>query len=164
MVEYGKKHERGCSVVRKVFLIGFVLILMVGFVGCGDSGEGNPLIGNTYRASQPTGIDRGRQVPDGQMGFIMFSFVRFHENGTLEWVDVVWDGVFGSNATYRNNKHYGSYDLDGGALTITLSGEDSMLLVVHEGGAELTYGSTRFRVFDESTSDEQSRSALDQFR
>jgi|GEM_PF-3421331 len=65
--------------------------------------------------------------------------IRFNADEVIEWIDC---GL--ARAQDKRTKYYGTYEIDGRKLTISLSGQDDMNCVIHEDRDSITIDGITF--------------------
>lgn len=126
----GKEREE-YIMKRKIVSLILAELMVIVFVGCGSQ-ETTELPSTNLSIKSSVCTD----FYVGQGPFISFvTIIRFHEDETLEWLDVtgIDNGIF----KYGPMK-YGFYDLDGEKMRINISGyENEIICVVLDNAEEI---------------------------
>ena len=134
--------------MKKILIFALSLLSLFLFSCGGGDTEAEPSVleSNIYVVS---GVD----FEEGwtNMGWM---FLKFHSDNVVERVDMFPDSRagLGANARYLFNKNWGVYELSGRSLTVTFSGEEPIIGVVHDEGKSVTMaiGQGTFTHFEEA--------------
>ena len=128
----------------KKLLILLLILFALSLFSCGeDEPPANSiLLDNIYFVD---GVDF-----EGAWSGLSWMFLRFHPDNIVERVDLKTITV-GLNGRLDIEKHYGIFELDGRALTVTFPGEEPIIGVVHDEGMRITMaiGNGTFTHFNE---------------
>ena len=119
--------------MKKLFLPSLLLLLIVCMTACGsgkpaEAEAENPIAGKVYQVNA-YGDD------------LDWKWCRFNDDGTYQGVNSKWLGSVNGKPDYSLTSVYGTYTLDGAALTMA-SGEKSISAVVKDDGARIMIGKT----------------------
>lgn len=92
------------------------------------------------------------------MGAVDFSVqvIKFNDDYVVEWIDC----GFGRSEDKRT-KYYGTYEIDGRGLKITLSGQSEKVCVIHNEGETITIDGEEFDLCDIETLSEETQKKFD---
>ncbi len=130
----------------KKMLILLLFCCSVGIMGCSD----------TSKEDEKTEVNN-ILVDKYYLGSINYSahVIKFDKDGVVQWIDC----GLGREQDSRK-KYYGVYEVNNKKLTLTLSGQEEMICVIHDDGKAITINGTEFNLTEK---DDLSEKTLKEF-
>ena len=119
--------------MKKITACILLLLLIVAAAGCGAAPEApaeaepkSPIAGRVYAVNTMT----------DELGW---SWCKFYGDGTFQGVSSTWTSSVNGKPQYSRKSTYGTYALDGAALTMSV-GEMTLSAVIMDGGQRIMIG------------------------